>query len=113
VPANGAAGVTTKHRTIITACPHCFNTIKNEYPQLGGNYEVVHHTVFIDRLLADEKIKLPAGFDQRKLTYHDPCYIGRYNDVYEEPRRILSVINTNGMTATRRMQTHTSTCSGD
>jgi Fe-S oxidoreductase len=66
-----------KYHTIITACSHCFNTIKNEYPQLGGNYEVVHHTVFIDSLLAEGKLKLPEGFDQRKLTYHDPCYIGR------------------------------------
>src|SRR5205085_5652062 len=101
-PGNEVAGAATKHRTIITACPHCFNTIKNEYTQLGGNYEVVHHTVFIDKLLADEKIKLPAGFDPRKLTYHDPCYIGRYNDIYEEPRRVLSVLNSNGVTEMSR-----------
>jgi Fe-S oxidoreductase len=112
VSGNGAAGVATKHRTIITACPHCFNTIKNEYPQLGGNYEVVHHTVFIDRLLADEKIKLPAGFDQRKLTYHDPCYIGRYNDVYEEPRRVLTVLNRNGVTEMRRNRNKSFCCGG-
>ena len=58
---NSHTGSASKHRTIITACPHCFNTIKNEYPQLGGDYEVVHHTVFIDTLLSDEKLKLPAG----------------------------------------------------
>jgi Fe-S oxidoreductase len=91
-----------KHRTIITACPHCFNTIKNEYPQLGGNYEVVHHTVFIDSLLAEGKLKLPEAFDQRKLTYHDPCYIGRYNGVYDQPRRTLNVLNSNGVTEMRR-----------
>jgi len=112
VPSNGVAGVVTKQRTIITACPHCFNTIKNEYPQLGGNYEVVHHSVFIDRLLADEKIKLPRGFDQRKLTYHDPCYIGRYNDVYEEPRRVLSVLNTNDVTEMRRNRNKSFCCGG-
>ena len=112
VPANGRAGAATKQRTIITACPHCFNTIKNEYPQLGGNYKVVHHTVFIDRLLADEKIKLPEGFDQRKLTYHDPCYIGRYNDVYEEPRRVLTVLNKNGVTEMRRNRNKSFCCGG-
>ncbi len=111
-PGNGVAGVATKYRTIITACPHCFNTIKNEYPQLGGNYEVVHHTVFIDRLLADEKITLPEGFDQRKLTYHDPCYIGRYNDVYDEPRRVLTVLNSNGVTEMRRNRNKSFCCGG-
>src|SRR6266581_1913392 len=108
----GVVGVAPRHRTIITACPHCFNTIKNEYPQLGGNYEVVHHTVFIDRLIADEKIKLPEGFDQRKLTYHDPCYIGRYNDVYDEPRRVLTVLNSNGVTEMRRNRNKSFCCGG-
>jgi Fe-S oxidoreductase len=111
-PGNGVAGVPIKYRTIITACPHCFNTIKNEYPQLGGNYEVVHHTVFIDRLLADEKITLPEGFDQRKLTYHDPCYIGRYNDVFDEPRRVLTVLNSNGVTEMRRNRNKSFCCGG-
>jgi Fe-S oxidoreductase len=111
-PGNGVAGVAPKHRTIITACPHCFNTIKNEYPQLGGDYEVVHHTVFIDRLLADEKLTLPANFDQRKLTYHDPCYIGRYNDIYDEPRNILTVLNTNGVTEMRRHRNKSFCCGG-
>jgi Fe-S oxidoreductase len=109
---NGVAGPALKHRTIITACPHCFNTIKNEYPQLGGDYEVVHHTVFIDRLLADEKITLPEGFDQRKLTYHDPCYIGRYNDIYDEPRRVLTVLNSNGVTEMRRHRNKSFCCGG-
>jgi Fe-S oxidoreductase len=111
-PGNGVAGVPIKYRTIITACPHCFNTIKNEYPQLGGNYEVVHHTVFIDRLLADEKITLPEGFDQRKLTYHDPCYIGRYNDVFDEPRHVLTVLNSNGVTEMRRNRNKSFCCGG-
>jgi Fe-S oxidoreductase len=111
-PGNGVAGVATRQRTIITACPHCFNTIKNEYTQLGGNYEVVHHTVFIDKLLADEKITLPESFDERKLTYHDPCYIGRYNDVYDEPRRVLSVLNSNGVTEMRRNKNKSFCCGG-
>jgi Fe-S oxidoreductase len=107
-----ATGVATKHRTIITACPHCFNTIKNEYTQLGGTYEVVHHTVFIDKLLSDERIKLPEGFDERKLTYHDPCYIGRYNDVYDEPRHVLTVLNSNGVTEMRRNRNKSFCCGG-
>jgi Fe-S oxidoreductase len=109
---NGVAGPAPKHRIIITACPHCFNTIKNEYPQLGGNYDVVHHTVFIDKLLAEGKITLPEGFDQRKLTYHDPCYIGRYNDIYDEPRRVLTVLNTNGVTEMRRHRNKSFCCGG-
>ncbi|HLZ55744.1 MAG TPA: (Fe-S)-binding protein [Ktedonosporobacter sp.] len=109
---NGSTAVATKHRTIITACPHCFNTIKNEYPQLGGNYEVVHHTVFIDSLMTSDKLKLPEGFDKRKLTYHDPCYVGRYNDVYDEPRRVLSVLNSNGVTEMRRHRNKSFCCGG-
>jgi Fe-S oxidoreductase len=109
---NGTTAVAAKRRTIISACPHCFNTIKNEYPQLGGNYEVVHHTVFIDKLLVDEKINLPAGFDQRKLTYHDPCYIGRYNDVYDEPRHVLTVLNSNGVTEMKRNRNKSFCCGG-
>jgi Fe-S oxidoreductase len=107
-----AVAVSNKHRTIITACPHCFNTIKNEYPQLGGKYEVVHHTVFIDSLLAEGKLKLPEGFDQRKLTYHDPCYIGRYNGVYDQPRRTLNVLNSNGVTEMRRNRNKSFCCGG-
>lgn len=107
---NGAGA--TRHRTILTACPHCFNTLGNEYPQLGGDYEVVHHTVFIDKLLADEKITLPEGTDKRKLTYHDPCYIGRYNDVYDEPRRVLTVLNSNGISEMSRNRNKSFCCGG-
>ncbi len=109
---SGNGTTATRKRTIITACPHCFNTIKNEYPQLGGNYEVVHHTVFIDKLMQEEKLKLPEGFDERKLTYHDPCYIGRYNDVYDEPRRVLTVLNSNGVTEMRRHRNKSFCCGG-
>ncbi len=111
-PGNGTAEVAAKRRTIITACPHCFNTIGNEYPQLGGNYEVVHHTVFINKLLAEKKINLPEGFDQRKLTYHDPCYIGRYNDIYDEPRDILKVLNSNDVTEMKRNRNKSFCCGG-
>ncbi len=109
---NALASVAAKHRTIVTACPHCFNTIKNEYPQLGGSYEVVHHSVFIDRLLTEEKISLPPGFDRRTMTYHDPCYIGRYNDVYDEPRQVLKVLNSNGVTEMRRNRNKSFCCGG-
>ena len=111
---NHSAGtaVASKTRTIITACPHCFNTIKNEYPQLGGNYEVVHHSVFIDSLRQDGKLNLPEGFDERKLTYHDPCYIGRYNDVYDEPRRVLNVINSNEISEMGRNRNKSFCCGG-
>jgi Fe-S oxidoreductase/nitrate reductase gamma subunit len=109
---NGVAGTAHKHRTILTACPHCFNTIGNEYSQLGGNYEVVHHTAYIDKLLANEKLKLPENFDERKLTYHDPCYIGRYNDIYDEPRRVLTILNSNGVTEMERNRNKSFCCGG-
>jgi Fe-S oxidoreductase len=109
---NGVAVATTKHRTVLTACPHCFNTIKNEYPQLGGDYEVVHHTSYIDSLLANQIITLPEGFDQRKLTYHDPCYIGRYNDIYDEPRRVLNVLNSNNVIEMKRNRKKSFCCGG-
>ena len=77
-------------KKIVTACPHCFNTLKNEYPSLGGNYEVVHHTQFINGLLKDGRLTIEGGsFKGRKITFHDPCYLGRGNDVYETPRDLI------------------------
>jgi Fe-S oxidoreductase len=108
VPAGRAYNV----KTVVATCPHCFNTIKNEYPQLGGNYEVVHHTEFIDRLLSSGQLKLPAGFDQRKLTYHDPCFIGRWNGVYDEPRRVLNVINAGEVAEMSRNRNRSFCCGG-
>ena len=78
-------------KKIITACPHCLNTLKHEYPQKGGNYEVVHHAEFIDQLVKQGKITLNRSLDG-DLTYHDPCYLGRYNNVYDEPRNLLSSV---------------------
>ncbi|RTZ97458.1 MAG: (Fe-S)-binding protein [Deltaproteobacteria bacterium] len=84
-------------KKIITACPHCLNTLKHEYPQMGGNYEVVHHTEFIYQLVKTGKITLNSSLGGA-LTYHDPCYLGRYNAVYDQPRSILQSISKNGLT---------------
>jgi Fe-S oxidoreductase len=78
-------------RTIVASCPHCFNTISREYPQLGGNYEVVHHTQLLARLVADGKLK-PVNAIEEKLTYHDPCFLGRHNKVFTPPREIMEAV---------------------
>lgn len=85
-----------KVKKIITACPHCLNTLKNEYPQMGGNFEVIHHSEFIHQLVKTGKIALKRSLEG-SLTYHDPCYLGRYNSVYDQPRSILKSISNWGL----------------
>ena len=85
-----------KVKKIIAACPHCFNTLKHEYPQMGGNYEVIHHTHFIDQLIKSGKITLNKSLEG-SLTFHDPCFLGRYNSIYDQPRSILQALSKDGL----------------
>jgi Fe-S oxidoreductase len=77
-------------KKIVTGCPHCFNIIKNEYPALGGNYEVIHHTQLVQQLIDEGKLKVEGGpFKGKKIVFHDPCYLGRGNNIYEAPREVI------------------------
>ena len=81
-------------KKIVTTCPHCFNTLKNEYPELGGNYDVLHHTQFIKTLLNEGRLTVSGGaYKGKRITFHDPCYLGRANNIYEAPREVLEKLD--------------------
>jgi Fe-S oxidoreductase len=81
-------------KKLVTTCPHCFNTLKNEYPELGGNYTVLHHTQLIKKLMNEGRLAVKGGtFKGKRITYHDPCYLGRANQIYEAPRELIQKLD--------------------
>ncbi|MBS1764580.1 MAG: (Fe-S)-binding protein [Bacteroidetes bacterium] len=90
---------------IVTGCPHCFNTLKNEYPQLGGTYQVIHHSMLLQQLINEGKLKVQGGkFLGKKIVFHDPCYLGRGNDVYEAPRDVIKKLDAELFEAKRHRE---------
>jgi len=98
-------------KKIVTTCPHCYNTLKHEYPQFGGNFEVVHHTQFLLDLIRDGKLKI-TGSNGKRLAYHDSCYLGRYNDIYQQPREILKAIGATNRVELPRHLSRSFCCGG-
>ena len=98
-------------KKIVAACPHCFNTLKNEYPELGGNYEVIHHTQLLQELIDTGRLKMKEGgaFEGKKITYHDSCYLGRGNGIYEAPRAVLESLD-NQLVELKRSRTNGLCC---
>lgn len=98
-------------KKIVTACPHCFNTIKNEYLELGGHYEVIHHSTFLQQLIDEGKVKLAGGgqFKGKRITFHDSCYLGRANGIYEAPRKVLEALDSE-LVEMKRCRSHGLCC---
>lgn len=96
---------------IVTTCPHCFNTIKNEYLQFGAEFEVIHHSQLITQLMKEGRLKLTSGLNQR-ITYHDPCYLGRHNDIYDPPREVLAAIANGDLVEMERNHWNSFCCGG-
>jgi Fe-S oxidoreductase len=98
-------------KKILTTCPHCFNSLKNEYPQFGGNFEVIHHSQLIAELIGSSRLKI-SGINVKKAAYHDSCYLGRYNDIYQEPRYILKAFSGIESVELPRCKTNSFCCGG-
>jgi Fe-S oxidoreductase len=106
-------GNLNKHavKTVITACPHCFNTFKNEYPHYGGSFEVYHHSEYLARLVAEGRLK-PVADSNQKITFHDPCYLGRQNGVYDAPRSLVQISSRAGAIEMERNRSQSFCCGG-
>ena len=98
-------------KKIVTQCPHCYNTFKNEYPRFGATFQVIHHSQLIAQLLREGKLKLKKGIEQA-IAYHDPCYLGRYNDEYEAPRNIIRTLSNGKLVELPRSRAKSFCCGG-